>query len=195
MNTFWLKIAGLAIAVVVGIVLIGSLRGGDSEPKEPDPTFYDKAEEDQKKFLAEPEPVQTPQAESAIEQVQPAPESQVVEPVQPAPKPVEPSEPKVLYFKPLSEIDKIQAEKLLNAAAPARSMGRLQIGYNLMMQNCRQIIQKWPDSWYAYRAKQMIIDMPERFRPRYNVTDDELDLTPFTRPGPETQPFTEKELD
>ena len=182
MNTFWLKIAGLAIVVVVGIVLIGSLIG-DSEPKEPDPTFYDKAEEDQKKFLAEPEPVQTPQAESAIEQVQPAP------------KPVEPSESKVLYFKPLSEIDKIQAEKLLNAAAPARSMGRLQIGYNLMMQNCRQIIQKWPDSWYAYRAKQMIIDMPERFRPRYNVTDDELDLTPFTKPRPETQPFTEKELD
>jgi len=194
MSTFWLKIAGLAIAVVVAIVVIGSLTGGDSQPKEPAPTFYDKAEEDQKKFLAEPEPVPTPQTEEENKQGEPTQTPQVVEPEQPALRPAEPTEPKVLYFKPLSEIDRIQAEKLLNAAAPARSMGRLQIGYNLMIQNCREIIRKWPDSWYAYRAKQMIIDMPERFRPRYNVTDEELDLSKFYQPRTGTQPYTEKEL-
>ncbi len=193
MSTFWLKIAGLAIAVVVGIVVIASLTGGDSQPEEPAPTFYDKAEEDQKKFLAEPEPMPTPQTEDQQQQQQPAQTPQLVKPEQPAPEPAEPAEPKVLYFKPLSEIDRIEAEKLLNAAAPARSMGRLQIGYNLMIQNCREIIRKWPDSWYAYRAKQMIIDMPERFRPRYKVTDDELDLSKFYQPRPGTQPFTEKE--
>ncbi|MHC4628206.1 MAG: hypothetical protein ACYTDV_14605, partial [Planctomycetota bacterium] len=156
MNT-WLKIAVLAIALVVGIVVIGSFTGGDSQPKEPDPTFYDKAQEDQKKFLAEPEPLQTPQIEAVAKQQQPSPEHQVVEPVQPVPRPVELPKPKVLYFKELSEIDQMEAQRLLNAAAPARSMGRLQIGFNLMIQNCRQIIQRWPDSWYAYRAKQMMI--------------------------------------
>lgn len=198
MNTFWLKIAGLAVAVVVGIVVIGSLTGGgDSEPKEPKPTFYDSAEEDQKKFLAEPEPVETQQTESATEQEQAVQDNPKVDSGYIAhikPRPVEQPTPEVLYFKELSEIERIEAEKLLNAAAPARSMGRLQIGFNLMMQNCRQIIQRWPDSWYAYRAKQMIIDMPERFRPRYKVTDDELDLSRFAQPRPGTKPYTEKEL-
>lgn len=194
MNTFWLKIAAIAIVVVVGIVVIGSFTGGDSQPKEPKPTFYDKAAEDQEKFLSEPEPVQDLKAEPAVEQEQVQQESQAPEPVPPAAQPAEPPKPRILYFKELSEIDQIEAERLLNAAAPARSMGRLQIGYNLMMQNCRQIIQRWPDSWYAYRAKQMIIDMPERYRDRYSVTAEELDLSRFTAPRPGTKPYTEKEL-
>jgi hypothetical protein len=194
MNTFWLKIAALAVAVVIGIVVIGSWTGGDSQPKEPDPTFYDKAEEDQKKFLAEPEPVQTPETAPAPEQEQIAQNDPVVQPVQPAPRPVAPPKPQILYLKDISEIDQIEAQRLLNAAAPARSMGRLQIGFNLMMQNCRQIIQRWPDSWYAYKAKQMIISMPERFRDRYKVTEQELDLSIFHKPRPGTRPFTEKEF-
>lgn len=194
MNTFWLKIAGLAIVVVIGIVVIGSLTGGgNSQPKGPNPTFYDQAEKDQKKFLAKPEPLETQPTETPAKQEQPAQETPVVKPVQPVQKTVEPSRPKILYFKPLSEIDQIAASRLLNVAAPDRSIGRLQVGFNLMIQNCRRIIQKWPDSWYAYRAKQMIIDMPERFRPRYKVTDDELDLSRFYQQRPGTQPFTEKE--
>ncbi len=194
MNTIWLKMAAAAIAVVIGIVVIGSLTGGDSEPKEPKSTFYDKAEEDQKKFLAEPEPVETPETEPVVEQEQVVPNNQVIAQVQPAPGPIEPPKPTILYFKDLSEIDKIEAQRLLNAAAPARSLGRLQIGFNLMMQNCRQIIQRWPDSWYAYNAQKMIIDMPERFRGRYKVTEEELDLSKFAVPRPGTRPFTEKEL-
>ena len=174
--------------------MIGSLTGGDSQPKEPDPTFYDQAEEDQRKFLAEPEPLQKPGAETVTEPEQIAQEAQVPEPVQPAPRPIEPRKPGILYLKDLSEIDQIEASRLLNAAAPARSMGRLQIGYNLMMQNCRQIIQRWPDSWYAYNAQRMIIDMPERFRDRYKVTEEELDLSKFAVQRPGTRPYTEKEL-
>jgi hypothetical protein len=99
-----------------------------------------------------------------------------------------------LYFKDLSEMDTIEAERLLNAAVPARSLGRLQIGFNLMMQNCRQILQRWPDSSYAYRAKKMIVDMPERFRDRYKVTKEELDLSAFAESRPGTRPFTVEEL-
>jgi len=193
MNTFWLKIAALAIAVVAGIIVIGSFTGGDSEPKEPETTFYDKAEEDRQRFLAEPQGLQAKETESVAQQGPAAVESQAVVPVPPTPRPVEPPKPTIVYCKDLSEIDKIEAERLLNAAAPARSLGRLQIGFNLMMQNCRQILRRWPDSWYAYRAKQMIADMPERFRERYKVTQKELDLSTFAEPRPGTRPFTVEE--
>ena len=193
MNAFWLKIAALAIAVVAGIIVIGSFTGGDSEPKEPETTFYDKAEEDRQRFLAEPQGLQAKETESVPQQGPAAVESQAVVPVPPTPRPVEPPKPTIVYCKDLSEIDKIEAERLLNAAVPARSLGRLQIGFNLMMQNCRQILRRWPDSWYAYRAKQMIADMPERFRQRYKVTQNELDLSTFAEPRPGTRPFTVEE--
>jgi hypothetical protein len=62
-----------------------------------------------------------------------------------------------------------------------------------MVQTCRQIISKWPDSWYAYRAKQMLIDMPERFRGRYNITQEELDISAFTKQRPGTEPYKVEE--
>jgi hypothetical protein len=187
MNSIWLKIAALVIAVVAGIIAIGSFTGGDSQPKEPETTFYDKAEEDKERFLAEPQAVDAQEAESVAQQ------EQAAVAVPPAPRPVDPPEPKVIYCKELSEIDKIEAERLLNAAVPARSLGRLQVGFNLMMENCRQILRRWPDSWYAYRAKQIIADMPERFRDRYKVTEEELDLSAFTKPRSGTRPFTVEE--
>ncbi len=193
MNTFWLKAAALVIAVIAGIIVIGSLTGGDSQPQEPETTFYDKAEEDKQRFLAEPQAVKTKETEPVAEQAQAAEENQAVAPVPPTPKPTEPPKPTIVYCRELSEIDTIEAERLLNAAVPAHSLGRLQIGFNLMMENCRQILRRWPDSWYAYRAKQMIADMPERFRERYKVTQEELDLSVFARPRSGTKPFTVEE--
>jgi hypothetical protein len=194
MSTFWLKIAGLAIAVVVGIVVIGSLTGGDSQPKEPAPTFYDKAEEDQKRFLAEPQPLEEQEPKPVAEQEAPADSNQTLVPAPPSTRPVEPAKPKIVYCKPLSETDRIEAQRLLNVAAPGYSLGSLQVGYKLMIQNCRQVLRKWPDSTYAYRAKVMIIEMPERHRQRYKVTADELDLSTFAKPREGTKPFIVEEL-
>jgi hypothetical protein len=190
MDTFWLKIVGFAILVVGVIVLIGFLTSGT---KEPEKTFYDQVEEDKQKFLAEPQPLEVQEKTQVPEQNQRTESEEVAESVPPAQKQVEEPKPTVLYFKPLSEIEQIEAQRLLNAAVPARSLGRLQIGFNLMMQNCRQILQRWPDSSYAYRAKKMIVDMPERFRDRYKVTKEELDLSTFAKPRPGTKPFTMEE--
>ncbi len=126
-------------------------------------TFNNFAEEDKKRFLTKPQGLDTTQQQSTT---------------------------KVLYFKVLSTKDKMEAEKVLNAARSSRSLAsRQMVGFNLMMQNCRQIIRKWSDSRYAYIAKQMIIDMPERYRPRYNVTKEELDLSRFAIHRPGTKPF------
>ena len=190
MDTIWLKIVGFALLVVGVIVLIGFLTSGT---KEPEKTFYDQVEEDKQRFLAEPQPLEVQEKTQVPEQNQVAESKEVTESVPLVQKQVEEPKPTVLYFKPLSEIEQIEAQRLLNAAVPARSLGRLQVGFNLMMQNCRQILQRWPESTYAYRAKKMIVDMPERFRDRYKVTKEELDLSTFAKPRPGTQPFTMEE--
>jgi hypothetical protein len=193
MNTFWLKIAGVAVAVVVGIVVVAMfIAGGPQEPQPPEKTFYDQAEQDKKKFLAEPQALDSSQQEPVPQQGPAAQEPQTAaEQAQPAVEPPKPAGPVTLYFKELSEIDSIEAERLLNIAVPARSIGRLPMtGFKLMVDGCRQIIQKWPDSWYAFRAKQMLLDMPERYRRNYNITEEELDVSRYAQPRPGTKPFT-----
>jgi hypothetical protein len=204
MNTFWLKIAALAVVVVVAIVLIGVFTSSErshlpaeSAPKTKQKTFYDQVEKDREKFLVEPrsleeiaeEPAEEPLKEQVQEQNQPAVGRTPPQSVHP-PVAQPPAKPAQLYFAPLSEVDKIEAERLLNVAVSGRSMGRLPgPGFKLMVDCCRQIISKWPDSWYAYNAKKMLIDMPERFRPRYKITPEELDISEFTKQRPGTEPF------
>ncbi|UCC96420.1 MAG: hypothetical protein JSW66_11315 [Phycisphaerales bacterium] len=196
MNTFWLKIAGAAIVAVVGIMLVGMLiSGSPQEPEPPEKTFYDQAEQDKQRFLAEPQALDSAQQEPVPQQEVAAQEGQAApEPSQPVAEPSKPAGPMTLYFKELSEIDGIEAERLLDVAAPARSIGRLPTtGFKLMVDSCRQIIQRWPDSWYEYRAKQMLADMPERHRQRYSITQQELDMTRFAKPRFGTKPFTVEE--
>jgi type IV secretory pathway VirB10-like protein len=194
MDTFWLKIAAGAVAVVVAIVVVSMfLPHGPQEPAPPEKTFYDQAEQDKEKFLAEPKPLEN-QQETPVQPQQPAESQTEAAPAQPTVAPPKPAEPTVIYCKPLSEIDDIEAQRLLNVAVPGRSIGRLPMtGFKLMVDTSRQIIQRWPDSWYAYRAKQMLADMPERWRQNYKITEEEMDVSRFAQPRPGTQPFTIKE--
>ena len=188
MDTFWLKIVGFALLVVVVIVFIGFLTSGT---KEPEKTFYDQVEEDKQKFLAEPQPLEEQEKTQVQEQIQVVESKEVAESVPPAQKQAAEPKPTVLYFKPLSEIEQIEAEKLLNVAVPGRSIGRLPMtGFNLMVPNCRQIIKRWPDSQYAFQAKRLLADLPARYQTRYNVTKEEIDISMFFKQRPGTQPFT-----
>ena len=191
MDTFWLKSVGFALLVVGVIVLIGFLTSGT---KEPEKTFYDQVEEDKQKFLAEPQPLEEQEKTQVPEQAQVVESKEVAESVPPTPKQVEKPKPTVLFFQPLSEIDQIEAEKLLNVAVPGRSIGRLPMtGFSLMVPNCRQIIQRWPESQYAYQAKRLLADLPPRYQTRYNVTKEEIDISMFYQQRPGTQPFTMEE--
>ena len=200
MNTFWLKIMGLAVLAVGVIILISFFTSGtDSQPREPEPkkpqkTFYDQADEDKQKFLTKPLAQDSQSQTPAEEQVPPIENQSAAQTVPPAIQQPKPAQPVILYFKELGEIDQIEAEKLLNVAVPGRSIGRLPMtGFKLMVDQCRTIIQKWPESWYAYRAKQMLADMPERYQKRYNVTEQEKDISMYAKPRPGTKPFTIKE--
>lgn len=193
MNTFWLKIAGAGVAVLVLIVLINAFSSSEPEPQpiQQEQGFSHQVEIDKKKFLTGPAPVDPArQNEQTAQQADP---NQPVKTIIEIPKP---PEPVTLYFVQLSEIDDIEAERLLNVAVPGRSIGRLPMtGYKLMMvDNCRRIISRWPESWYAYRAKQMLADLPPRFWSRYKITKEEVDVSMYTKPRKDTKPFTFKEL-
>ncbi len=190
MNTFWLKIAGGAIAVVALIILINVFSSSEPEPPPiEEKGFSQQVETDRKKFLAKPAPVD-PAKQNAQTTQQTDPNKPVKTIIQ-IPKP---PEPVTLYFVELSEIDEIEAERLLNVAVPGRSIGRLPMtGFKLMVDNCRRTISRWPESWYAFRAKQMLADMPQRFWPRYKVTKEEVDTSMYTKPRKDTKPFTFKE--
>ena len=56
-------------------------------------------------------------------------------------------------------------------------MGRLPgMHYGAMVQYCREIIEKYPGSEYAYKAKRILADIPASDRERYHITDDEINL-------------------
>lgn len=202
MNTFWLKIAGIVVAVLVLIILVKSFlpSGGELKPAEKPKTFYDMADRD-RQFLEEPKAADEQKAEQPGKPA-PEPQAQVAQqpsaaPTQPAgrtPGVVLPSDIKgttTLYFKPLEEIEDIQAQELLPWAAAGRSIGRLPImQYGLMVKACRQIEQRWPDSWYAFRAKQMLEEIVERYAANYKITEEELDIRRFTKPRQGAEPRT-----
>lgn len=158
MNTFWLKLAGAAVAVVVLIVLVSVLNssggGLDKEPeiKEKPKTFYDVAEKDDRRLRADPVPKGwTPTEDN--------------------------EEPPVPDFRKLDEIETMEAERLFNVAIQHRKIGRLPgPSYKQMIDYCRDIIERFPDTIYAFKARRMLGDIPARYQEQFNITEEETDL-------------------
>jgi hypothetical protein len=218
MNTIWLKIAGVAVVAVIVIVVLGRFTGNKSAPEpragptaskpaEKPKTFYDMADRD-KQFGEAPQPVEPQPAEAP----QPAPaQPPAPQPTVPAPLPTPPTtaelaakgiflpsaitQPTTLFFKPLGEIDEIEAQRILPYATTGRSLGRLPVvQYGLMVKACRQILERWPDSWYAFRAKQMLEEISDRYAQNYHITPQEMDISRYLKPRPGTQPFNVEPL-
>ena len=155
MNTSWLKLAGLVVAVVLIVVLVGKYKKYQPKPQEPGEqpkTFYDVIKEDDARLRADintPRPAKG-QTSVAAEQVQQQDEELTVE-------------------------QKVDAERLFEMALAQRKIGRLPgMSYKLMVDYCREIIEKYPKSSYAAKARRMLADIPEKDRKAYNVTDEEI---------------------
>jgi hypothetical protein len=174
MNTFWLKIAGAVVVVVVVIIAVKSFTSSESKPKPPPKTVQDMWDKDDIRLTAPPVPKENPNepnvtadANTTVATANKGSENTVTKP----PKP-----PK-LEFRELSQIENIEAEKLFNVAITHRKMGRLQgIGLSTMVKACREIIERFPGSEYEFKAKRMLGDIPERFRGRFKITEEEIDL-------------------
>jgi len=166
MNTFWLKVAGGVIAIVILIVVINAyFIKPASKPQTGQKTVYDVWEKDDERLRAEPQIKEPPTSPN-----QPVGQQQVPQ----LPTSVEPPKPQ---FRELTEEERIEAERLYEMALTERKMGRLPVmTYKKMVDYCREIIRKWPDSEYAFKAKRLLADLPERFHQMYNITKEEIDL-------------------
>lgn len=164
MNTFWLKIAGFVIVVIGLVILVNKFSSSESEPKPKPKTFYDVIAEDDKRLRADIEPSQTLKTEPTAPTTQPPKAEPAVKAVKPQPE-------------EMTLEDKVQAERLFEMALMQRKMGRLPgIGYKQMVDCCREIIEKYPQSPYAPKASRMLRDIPERYRKQYNITDEEMGI-------------------
>ena len=154
MNTVWLKIMVLAVLIAVGVVLYSKLVNERPKQEEPAKTLGATLREDEKRLRAEPNvPVQPEAGPNAVTAEQPR-------------------------FRKLTEEEEAGASQLFELAITQRKIGRLPgMHYGPMVQYCREIIEKYPDSEYAYKAKRMLGDIPASDRERYHITPDELDLS------------------
>ena len=183
MDSIWLKIA--AVAVVLVVVLIVGSRFMSNEPAsapqsvapeaEKPKTVYDSFERDDKEFgvdsQATDEPAEAAAAPAAATTAAPEPATTVQSPPPPPPQPT---------FEKLSIEDDVQAQRLHSMALEERKRSRLpMMTPKGMVDYCRQIIQRWPKSEYAFQAKRMLADIPERYKKMYKVTDQEMDVSSF----------------
>lgn len=147
MDNIWAKIAAVAVLVVVVLVVMSKFSGPKEEqPVEEERGFRHVIEEDDQRLRAEPEAVEDEEGETVE-----------------------------LEFEALSQEDEIQASKLFEMAITHRKMGRLPVvGYGQMVDYCRQIIEKWPRSAYAYKARRMLGDIPKSYWKRYKITEEEI---------------------
>ncbi len=146
------KLLVVVLVVVAVVLLVRRFRsseitsGQPNEPNEPK-SFYDVAAEDDARLRAEPNVVvELPSGET---------------------------EP--LKFKELLPEQQADAEQLFEMALTQRKMGRLPgMSYGQMVQYCRTIIERYPDSEYAYKARRMLGEVPKRYWDRYKITDEEI---------------------
>ena len=165
MSTFWLKIAGLAILIIAVIILISVFSGSEPqtapEPESKPKTIYEQWERDDERLRAEPGSEELPKTSSSVQ-------------AETKPPTVKPRQPQ---FKKLSPEQEIEAQRKWEWVVNQRKMGRLPImGYGQMVKTCRDIIQRWPQSEYAFYAKRALADLSERYRKMYNITEEEIDL-------------------
>lgn len=194
MDIFWLKAAGIAVVGLILLVVGAQFFGGDHEssPTESDwagmetKSFTRQVEEDRERLGVEPKPIDPPVQE---EPPQPLPDPGT--PAQPA-EFADSSEPTIIYVKPMQDFEELEAQRLWNTAMPGRSIGRLPMtGYNLAVKGCSEIIQRWPDSKYAFMAMRLLNDIPEHRRGQARSLD--IDMNRFYQERPGTQPMEVEE--
>jgi hypothetical protein len=155
-----IRIVAIVVFLAVIFIIVNKIVTKTSKPTEPVRTISDTWREDEKRLRAEPN-------------VTPAVESNA-----PAGQQATTTEP--IKFKEMTEDEKAGADQLYELAMAQRKMGRLPgVSYGAMVQYCRQIIERYPGTEYAYKAKRMLADIPADQRARYRITDDELNLNKF----------------
>ena len=161
MSAFWLKMAGFAVVIAAIVIAVSFLSSPEAEEEIP------------VVFEQEARQVETPEAEE-VEVVR----QEATEQPERRKRPTRPSRPRVVREQiEIVEGEEVnpQAEKLYQMAVIESKIARKpMMTYKKMVDYCRQLIQDYPDTKYAKRARQLLRQMPERERRKYNVTNEEM---------------------
>jgi hypothetical protein len=209
MNTLWLKIASGVIGILILIVLVSMfMPGGDNETEPPttnrtpdkedstNKSYRDQVRED-KDYLSvndedvpdNPEDYTPPAEEPPHTGNTDSPTPQEAPPLPVTPQPTEVT----IYVKVLSDSEKLEAEKQLNYAIDMFGVGRLPTtSFKQAIDPARRILDRWPDSIYAFKAKLLLAKVPERYQQRFRVTSAEMDTSMFLTSKAGTVPVTVK---
>jgi hypothetical protein len=171
MGAFWLKTAiVLAIVLAGGILVVNFLSSGVEHA-----TDFEKTErlmeEQDRRLDAELEEAE--EEAGALAQQPPAPR-------RPAPeqdRTVETVRAARQAAAEMTEADRVAAERLYQMAYTEYKMGRLPTTtFKKMVDYCRELFERYPDSPQAAKARILMKKLPQRFKDRYNVTDEEMGL-------------------
>ncbi|MFC1675862.1 hypothetical protein ACFL3G_02215 [Planctomycetota bacterium] len=152
MDSFWAKIVGLGLIVVILIAVVKFLPS--NEPAEPEPDQI------------------TEQVEPAVKQPRPKPP-----PRRPRPGRVVKKEPTIEELEGDEFVEDVQAQKIYGQAELHSKLARKpMMTPKKMVDYCRQIIEQYPHTKYAPKARLLLRELPERYRRLYKITDEEMGL-------------------
>jgi len=166
MNTFWLKIAVLVVVVLLGGILISKFFSSEIDKATDLEAAAERHEAAETKLQDQLQEAQT-QAEQKKEQEETAPTPPRITslPTTPPPQTV-PDDDDI--------VSSVEAERLYNMALTQYKIGRKLMTFKKMVDYCRELFDKYPNSPEAAKARVLMRNMPERYRELYNVTEQEL---------------------
>jgi hypothetical protein len=144
MNTLVLKIAGIIILVLVAIIVANIFWPTGSAP-----------------IAQAPDSEQIQQENKGILETRQLEAKQVVEPTKPKrPKTIRQETLNHQRAENLYQVALLQKEKSINSP---------NMNYEMVIGCCRQILERYPDSPQADKAKELLQEVPEQYRRQYST--------------------------
>jgi len=182
----WSKIAVAVILIVAAVVAVRSFWPfrSNSEPR-PKKTFWDVVKKDDKRLRSEPPAAYAlPGRQAKIDEPpqhmhpnEPADVNQQGTIQQVAKQGTTQQVPKedTPQYKQLVIEQQVDAERILEMAITERKIARLPgMSYKRMIDYCRDIISRYPESIYAAKARRILGEVPERYWDVYGITEEEV---------------------
>ena len=169
MNTFWLKIAILAVVVVVAIIIVSNFLSSEIDKATDIEAAAERAEAREDQLQS-----QLREAELKAEQKK---TQQTEARRTPAKLPVAPTRPSRQEIVEEDIVASVEAERLYNMALTQYRIGRKTgMTFKKMIDYCREIFARYPNSSEAAKARVLMRNIPQRYRQLYNITNEELGL-------------------
>jgi hypothetical protein len=168
MNTFWLKITGIAVVVLGLIIAVKTL-----SPKVEEALDFEKMYEETEELVeAQEAKLQAELAEAEAKAKQAKAKHGETEQPSVQPRPPRPESDEIEELQ-----QDIQAQKLYQMAETEFKIARRPLmSFKRCVDYCRELIERYPDSPEAAKARVLLRRIPERHRKRYNITDEEMGL-------------------